>query len=33
MFDPITVGAFCFAFMAIGYSLGVAHCLLSKKVK
>ncbi|MDQ0739673.1 hypothetical protein QF045_002533 [Pseudomonas sp. W4I3] len=23
MFDPITVGAFCFAFLAIGNSLGV----------
>ncbi len=32
MFDPITVGAFCFAFLAIGYSLGVLQCrFLNKK--
>jgi hypothetical protein len=33
MFDPITVAAFCFAFSAIGYSLGVLqYHFLNKKV-
>lgn len=32
MFDPITVGAFCFAFLAIGYTLGVFQSrFLNKK--
>jgi hypothetical protein len=31
MFDPITVGAFCFAFMAIGYSIGIVQCLFLHK--
>jgi hypothetical protein len=32
MFDPTIVAAFCFAFLAVGYSLGVLQChFLNKK--
>lgn len=33
MFDPITVAAFCFAFGAIGYALGVVSMIITTRGK
>ena len=33
MFDPITVAALCFAFGAIGYTLGVVSMIINTRAK